>query len=89
MSNLVVNDSVLSSISAQLWRYYDIEIDIAGIYECKNDGEYLIIGLTEQYKLTSYLIKCKRFDDKVEDLYLHDGEEWIEPTTTKEEQELR
>ena len=89
MSKIVVNDSVLSSISTQLWRYYDIEIDIVRIFERKNKNEYMIVGPTEEYTITFYIIKCKMFDDKVEDLYVFTGGEWIEPTTTKEEQELR
>jgi hypothetical protein len=80
-----MNDSILSSISSQLWKYYDIEIDIEGIYTGK-DGVYLVYGASGTNRC---MIKCKVFDDKVEDLYLFDGGEWIEPTTTLEEQELR
>lgn len=84
----MINDSILSSISTQLWRYYDIEIDVDEIYTGEN-GVYTIFGSTENSTSQHYLIKCKIFDDKVEDLYLFDGGEFIEPTTTKEEQELR
>jgi hypothetical protein len=81
-------DTIFSSISSQLWRYYDLDIDVTSI-EQVGEHEYQIVGDTENSSCVCYFIRCKLFWDKVEDLFLFDGVEYIEPTTTLEEQQTR
>ena len=82
-----MND-IFTSISAQLWRYYDLEIDITSM-EQVGEHEYQIVGDTENATGVCHYVRFKIFSDKVEDLFLFDGVEYIEPTTTLEEQEAR
>jgi hypothetical protein len=86
-----VDDRIKNAVSNQLWRYYDIEIDIDEIELINGSSdEYIITGSTEQNKSIAERVKFKSFPSgKVEDLYLHDGNEYIQPTTTPEQQQNR
>ena len=88
MTVQITNESVLSSVGTQLWRYYDLEFDVESMAG-DTPGEYEIIGSTERHAHEALRIKCKVFTHHVEDLYLWDGHGWIEPTTTPEQQEIR
>lgn len=83
---------ILSTLHSQLWKYYGLDLDVEGweaVPQAAEYGVYRIWGATEKHPMVSHLIKCHMLTDKVEDLYLHDGSEFIEPTTTPEEQEAR
>lgn len=88
IKEIEVNEDVASSISQQLWRYYDIELDVHPIMSYYGEGEYRIYGDTE-YGVTDYFVKMKMFYNKIEDLYVNSGGIYIEPTTSREEQENR
>lgn len=84
-----IDERIKSAVSSQLWRYYGIEIDIDEITPL-GSSEYFLTGSSEKYVIITYKVKFKLFENgKVEDLYLHDGDGYIEPTTTPEEQASR
>lgn len=87
---MIHSEESKSNISRQLWKYYDLDIDIETIRALDIKDGYYITGSTETNKFHEEFIKCKIYENgRVEDLYLIDGDKLIEPTTTKEEQEER
>ena len=74
----------MSSITNQLWRYYDLEFEVEQVIDL-GDGVYKIIGEGGE----TAKIQCKMFPDKVESVYLWNGFEFENPTTTEEEQMYR
>jgi len=104
------NPEILECFRSQLWKYFDLELDVKG-WECvmpsrggfyhyfkatENkpeqlpvDGLYRVYGSTEKHPMVCRLIRCKMLPDKVEALYLHDGDYFIKPTTSPEQQEAR
>ena len=93
------NPEILASLRCQLWKHYDLELDVEG-WECvfatetkpeqiPADGIYRVYGSTEKHPMVCRLIRCKMLRDKVEDLSLHDGYDFTEPTTSPEQQEAR
>ena len=88
-----MNEEILSSIKNQLWRYYDIDLDVHTVELIKtvNDSScaYKIFGDSDEFVNLEFRIMCKMFNSKVENLYLHDGTNYVSPTTTLEEQAAR
>jgi hypothetical protein len=77
-----------SALSAQMWKYYDIDCDVLTSGTKLGSCEYKIWAETEG-GLQTYHVKFKLFEHTVENLYLSRMGEYIEPTTTREEQEAR
>lgn len=98
MKLLELTEQTVNAIQRQLFKYYDVDIEIHEIYT-ENDFNYYEhvqltvhgIEVTIDYKewKSTQIIKCKVFPHTIEDLYLFDGEKFIEPITTKEQQEER
>lgn len=88
-------ESFYSQIETQLYRYYDIEVEITSheIVAMDTCSILKIYGSQGEFMLVKARLFPKSFDnpaiDKVEDLYYFDGENFIEPTTSIEEQESR
>ena len=95
ISQVEISENQASALGAQLWRYYDVDacgavyttldkyskqIEGRDVYRVWYDGER---GINYQF------ISIRLVGDTVEDLYLVGTDELIEPTTTREEQELR
>jgi len=98
MNSLELTEETVNAIQRQLWKYYDVDIEINEIFTENNFNYYEHVELTvhgtevtEDYKEwnSTQVIKCKVFPHTIEDLYLFDGEKFIEPTTSKEQQENR
>ena len=98
MNLLELPEETINAIQRQLWKYYDVDIEINEIFTENNFNYYEHVELTvhgttetEDYKqwTTNCLIKCKVFPHTIEDLYVYDGEKFIEPTTSKEQQDER
>jgi hypothetical protein len=84
------------TIERQLYKYYNIEFQIEEAkvvsYPLREIGSTSVIqldGFCGDEKDHRILIKAKLFDESVEDLYYHDGIDFIEPTTSREEQDNR
>jgi hypothetical protein len=98
MNSLELTEETVNAIQRQLWKYYDVDIEINKIFINEEFHYYQYVQLTvhgitvtEDYKEwnSTQVIKCKVFPHTIEDLYLFDGEKFIEPTTSKEQQENR
>ena len=98
MNLLELPEPTVNAIQRQLFKYYDVDIEIHEIFIEADFNYYEHVQLTvhgievtvdyKEWKSTQ-IIKCKVFPHTIEDLYLFDGEKFIEPTTTKEQQEER
>ena len=88
MKTVLLSENAACSLAAQLYRYYDIECDVSEKVFPQYDGSYIIKYETEHGK-DFRRVKMRIFENKIEDLYLIDNGQLIEPTTTREEQEER
>lgn len=98
MNLLKLPEETVDAIQRQLFKYYDVDIEIHEIFIEADFNYYEYVQLTvhgievtvdyKEWKSTQ-IIKCKVFPHTIEDLYLFDGEKFIEPITTKEQQEER
>ena len=98
MNLLELPEPTVDAIQRQLWKYYDKGIEINEIFIDEDFHYYQYVQLTvhgtevtEDYKewKTTLIIKCVVFPHTIEDLYLFDGEKFIDPRTTKEQQDER
>lgn len=88
------DDPMLAAISRQLYKYYDIELDIDEIIYHDSDEDYYtviadIVGSTEKSLYHTETVRFKKFPHTVENLDLFDGFAFIKPTTTQEQQNAR
>lgn len=98
MNLLELPEEAVNAIQRQLFKYYDIDIEISDVLSekelCYYEYPELVIHgsqITDDCREfpTTLRILCKLFPHTIEDLYLHDGKEFINPTTTIEQQEAR
>lgn len=87
-------ENISGAIESQLYRYYDVEFMILLINIKHQDcSEYTLelYGFQEGHLMpTQLLVKARLLNEnRVEDLFLHDGIDFIGPTTNLEEQEQR
>lgn len=98
MNLLELPKQAVNAIQRQLWKYYDVDIEIHEIFIETDFNYYEHVQLTihgtevtedcKEWNSTQ-IVKCKVFPHTIEDLYFFDGEKFIEPITTKEQQEAR
>lgn len=89
IKDIKLTENQASVLGSQLWRYYDIDADVHRYCDYYTNDDIYRIWYEVESGVTYQFVKMRLINDTVEDLYLVIGNNIIEPTTTKEEQELR
>ena len=88
-----MNDELAEKIETQMFRYYDLDFCIQSMQFVKEENgfsHYALTGLNDDFEFyIDLLVKFRLINDKIIDFYVHDGKNYIEPTTTLEQQETR